>query len=185
MSAHTAAAQLAEDRVVRDCRVNHWREILRPQSPQVSIYILSGHLSATLITLASPRPWPNAYRKARHMAVHRRHESRARRGAAMNCAAQQSCPVPAADFDDWREKTSATLARIEERQGDGRQRPARTCATARRNRKLGDTFGDNFVPEFRALRCSTVRCPTSACRPYPAHCAKRLKLRAASMRTAT
>jgi len=36
MSAHTAAAQLAEDRVVRDCLVNHWREILLARDRQVN-----------------------------------------------------------------------------------------------------------------------------------------------------
>ena len=39
----------------------------------------------------------------------------------MNCAAQHSCPVHTADFDDWREKISATLARIEERQENFRK----------------------------------------------------------------
>jgi len=39
----------------------------------------------------------------------------------MNCAVQQPCPVHTPEFDDWREKTSATLARIEERQENFRK----------------------------------------------------------------
>ena len=39
----------------------------------------------------------------------------------MNCPVQQSCLVHTADFEDWREKISATLARIEERQENFRK----------------------------------------------------------------
>jgi len=37
MSAHTAAAQLAEDRVVRDCLVNHWRATYTWHHPVYSV----------------------------------------------------------------------------------------------------------------------------------------------------
>jgi len=50
MSAHTAAAQLAEDRVVRDCLVNHWREILLARSKSMK--------AGRLMTVSADR-WRN------------------------------------------------------------------------------------------------------------------------------